>query len=283
MENRIQFSIRSVLILLAVAAVGFGWLFPVIFPKPIPHLQFGGGRAMFHSVGGRSHATDYEATLTPDTFDAVPPWFRRTKNPPVSASDAMLIAQQYYQHNLSGEQYFDGLVIDSADLRLFDYEDGHWYWRVSFVSHGAGGFQPSIDLAVLMDGSVVEPTAAERTDLGWPLPNAEAPARPEGLTDDEIVRKFVTELNPKRTYIGQTVDLVGRLSRIPAGHAHERTYCGLHLVLSDGTLLVVKSHRELIPELGVERKIRAQLIGLRSYSDSGPVWDGLTLYPGVRW
>ncbi len=279
--TRIQFSIRSILVVFALFAVGLVYLIPVLFPKPVPDLYIAGGYDSL-SVGGWSYTTKHNAVLTSSTFQDIPTWFRKTPNPPISASDAMVIAQRYFEANLSGDQFPSELAIDSVELTPFDPELGHWYWTVSQHSLQIGGFVPSIDLAVLMDGSVVKPVATERTDLGWPLPDATIPNRPKRLTDQQIVKQFVDEINPQRTFAGQIVELVGRLSEIPDDHVHNSTGCRFHLILDDGTVLIFKSPGGWPMKFDVDLDVRAQLIGLRAYDERASSWDGLNLYPGVR-
>ena len=217
------------------------------------------------------------ANLTLDSFSGQPAWFRESPNPPLSANDAMTNADQFLRTT-----EFPAASIDSVELSPFAPDAGHWYWRVRFRSFRAGGFNPSIDLAVLMDGTVVTPTITDRLDIGWPLPGGDVDAKSSDLTDQQIATTFVSELNPSRTFAGQYVEVVGQLTQIPYGHVHQATGRRLHLTLDNGTILIVESSGGWPTRFETDLDVTGQLIGIRQCGEQDPSWDNVTLYPAIR-
>jgi hypothetical protein len=278
---RIQFSIRTILVallLICVAlAIGLPWFFS---PKVVP-LELSGGFSSAY-VGGHSYVTEYSAELTPDLFDGQPTWYRNSSNPPFSADDAMVTADKFLRKTYTEMEFPNRTVIDSVELSPFDPENGHWFWTVRFRCLRVGGFVPSIDLAVLMDGSVVTPTETDRIDIGWPLPNADVDEKPPDKTDQQIVSTFVSDLNPHRSFAGQTVKIIGQVSRMPDGHLHQATGRRFHLILDDGSTLIFESPGGWAMRFDTDLEITGQLVGFREYNERDPNWGDLTLYPGIR-
>lgn len=146
---------------------------PPAYPLPTKHTlrQVERGDAYdFRMDFGRT----WETLVTEELFSGRPTWDRRRNlNPPLSANEAIVKADQFRRRLLNGEannidyehQPIDYLNspwrLDSAELVPFHESEGHWYWRIRFSRLAEGPFEtlPSGDmcLVVLMDGAVLEP------------------------------------------------------------------------------------------------------------------------------
>ncbi len=236
-------------------------------------VSFSAGRSDSHSLG---------ANLKVETFAKMPKWDRRNPNPPVSANQAMLAALKY-RLQLADEKIFpNGGKIGSVALMPFDPEIGDWYWRVKFEVVQAGNEREWFDVTVLMDGSVKPLDVSRRLDKGWP-PRDEKVAPHNGTkTDVEIVRTFVAELNPKRTFAGQDVEIQGIVRRIPDDQIDNETGHHLHFTTDDGTVLILGSYTAWPVTFGKRLSIQGRLVGYRNQNDDGESWEGLTLFPGIE-
>ena len=94
-------------------------------------------------------------------------WMADHANPPLAAADAIRKAMEKRKILIPDT---DGHVwsLDALILQAWDVENGYWYWLVQFrrdLKRGGGtGIPVSIQLVVLMDGTVVEPEIEPRSD-----------------------------------------------------------------------------------------------------------------------
>lgn len=109
------------------------------------------------SVSGK----DYEVVVKAAAIKKAPAWADGESDPPLSARKAIARARE-----AKGR-----LLPDVADesfplvgLDLCPGPAGGWFWQARFEQRGAGagGRPPFVRVAVLMDGSVVEPVVVPR-------------------------------------------------------------------------------------------------------------------------
>ena len=233
-------------------------------------------------LDGYSPSSHFIAELTPDLFTTKPPWDRSSPNPPLSANDAMVAADAFLKQLVAKKQFPDGAEIVSVELFPFDTNIGAWYWVVNFRMGGAGGLIPYIQVGVFMDGSVAKPKIFERTDLGWPLPDAPVPPKPEGIADMEITTEFVAGLNSHRLYAGQVVEITGKISDIETDNPFSITGKRSLLTLDDGTTLICDIPSGFVVVHDKPIQVLGQLVGFRDYQNRTASWDDLELFPGIR-
>src|SRR5260370_32794682 len=105
----------------------------------------------------------YYVRITDEAFQKSPAWSAEAENPPLSARKAVRLANERRAK----------LVPDTKDwkwklmsIQLCPHHDDRWYWIVEYVewprTGGIQGMPGYLKLAVLMDGTVVEPTVEGR-------------------------------------------------------------------------------------------------------------------------
>lgn len=248
-------------------------------PPPIP-LDLGSFSGT--SVYGMSHTHRFNADLNIDDVSKLPKWDRRNPNPPISVNYAMAKAQEYRNQLVAANQFPNGSQITIVNLVPFDAKENVWYWAVNFSTQQTGNPSSEIEIAVLMDGSVVPHRIHRRIDTGWPLPDATIPERPHGTTDATILDQFVAHLNPSRRFAGLTIELTGVLTRIPARHPDLNSGQRFHFTTDDGTMLICDPPGGWALRLDEKLKITGKLLGYRNLNDREPTWDGLQLFPGIE-
>jgi len=235
------------------------------------------------SVGPNySYTTQFYTQLSKNDFAGKPIWRTGDDNPPLSAYAAMVAASKYLDSLVGDGKFPDGAHIDEIELNPFDPDNGQWYYVVRFKLPIVGGTNPFIGIAVLMDGTVLAPGISDRIDIGWPLPNAEVADKPKDLTDTEILKQFISNLNPNRVFAGQTVEIIGRMEKIEWDHPHRNCGQRFHLILNDGTRIIFDPPGGWAIRYNVDLRVTGQLVGYRDLSDRQSEWNGLDLVPGIR-
>lgn len=195
----------------------------------------------------------------------------------------MVAAQNYRDTLVANKQFPDGSQIIDVKLVPIDSRDHLWFWVVTFRVRQIGNPIEEIEIAVLMNGSVVQHDIHRRIDTGWPLPDAVVPERPDAITDTEILKQFIADLNPSRKYAGINIELTGILTRIPPDHPDLNTGQYFHFTTDDGTVLICDAPGGWRVRLNQQLEIKGKLLGYRNLkNDREPTWDGIQLFPGIK-
>jgi hypothetical protein len=100
----------------------------------------------------------YVVEVTDKALRATPSWDADKENPPLPARKALQLANRKKDQLVKDTTDFTW-ALESASL-IAD-RDGKWYWLVHYTARvrqgGFSGIRPFLLLAVLMDGTVVEP------------------------------------------------------------------------------------------------------------------------------
>jgi hypothetical protein len=156
-----RFSLRALLVVVAVCGVGSLWLRRSVLPRPYT------GHIYAWSVGSyQDDGLDAEFTtrLTDDAAAESPTWNPADPNPPLSARAALGIADKVRKEKLRDK---DGWKwgLDTIELKPLDPAKNTWCWSVVFVAYpngGLGGEAPRVHVIVLMNGKVIEPEVRAR-------------------------------------------------------------------------------------------------------------------------
>lgn len=159
--RRPQYSIAALLIAVAGVSIALA-IFRYLNPPPVFTLPTTTG-GLFNS-STYAFGFKHEVIVTQEMLDRTPRWDRRNQNPPLSANEAMVLAERFRLRLVKSEKLPDPSDIDygrweltAAELTPFDSK--HWYWRVRFQYFVEQTGPPNeLELFVLMDGTVVEPT-----------------------------------------------------------------------------------------------------------------------------
>ena len=106
----------------------------------------------------------YVIRIKENDICASPRWDRRFHDPPLSASDAIALADAarkrlIKQGKIAQNSDDPNWVISRCELTPYDLSRGLWYWVIVFETGLESSGPPSdLYLAVLMNGVVVEPT-----------------------------------------------------------------------------------------------------------------------------
>lgn len=163
--RRPQFSIAALLIAIAGVSVALA-IFRYLNPPPVYSLPTQPG-AGFLNTRTYAFGYKYEVNVTQKLLDRTPRWDRRNQNPPLSANEAMVLAEQVRLRLVKNEKLGDPSDIDYGwwELRaaeLTPFNSDHWYWRVRFQYIVEQTGPPNeLELFVLMDGTVVESTVTK--------------------------------------------------------------------------------------------------------------------------
>lgn len=161
---RPQYSLAALLFAvtgISVALAAYRYLNPpVVYPVP----AYSGGGEYYSYAFDRRYVTE----ITERTFDGLPLWDRHRSNPPLSANAAMVAAEKVRlrliaQKKLRDEEPTDGAWhLMAAELTPYDATEGKWFWviRFEYVMDQTGP-PNELELFVLMDGKVLEPTITE--------------------------------------------------------------------------------------------------------------------------
>lgn len=139
---------------------GVGWCFQESdVPIQFDHKIFNG------ATGITSQAGQIQVSLELPKTPTGPKWTGDRPNPPLSTAEAIRLATKKLNGLVQDtDEFYWGLV--SASVVPWRYQDGYWYWQITFERHvkrgGSSGWPPEIRLVVLMDGTVVEPQISER-------------------------------------------------------------------------------------------------------------------------
>jgi hypothetical protein len=103
----------------------------------------------------------YRTTVTSEAIANTPAWNNDDDNPPLSAKRATKIAKRQVDLMTKGQEHAKWRL---TSLSLESFDDG-WFWLVTYKAPSPGTtLAMSLRIAILMDGTVVEPkkkTAAE--------------------------------------------------------------------------------------------------------------------------
>ena len=106
----------------------------------------------------------FTTTITDAAIKKTPAWRSGEDNPPLSARRALSLAEREKSQ----------LVTDTKDwtwefstATLVPTKNDRWYWVIKYQAHGppgsgGTGLKPYLDVAVLMDGTVVETTVTPK-------------------------------------------------------------------------------------------------------------------------
>jgi len=104
----------------------------------------------------------FTSTIDEEKVRESPSWNPRNSNPPLSAREALSIAEKLRKERLKDVNGWKW-GLDSLTLYPLDGANNKWCWRVSFVAypeHGAmAGHAPEFNPFVLMNGKVIPPEA----------------------------------------------------------------------------------------------------------------------------
>ena len=138
--------------LLAFAIYIFIYLSPNV-PISFGHALADGGGTFNSFIPGKDIAVE-----VPDSYG--PKWMSNNNSPPLSAKKAIELAIDK-RKSMFGTRQEHVWVLQHASLVPTDARNGHWHWRVLFFEefkHASSGGPPCLELAVMMDGTVVEPS-----------------------------------------------------------------------------------------------------------------------------
>jgi len=108
----------------------------------------------------------FEITVTESAIDRAPKWKEKDENPPLSARRAIELADML-RAKLVNETEEWKWHLECVSLTPFDPESprGRWFWQISYYAVQDGTYARPLNhlhLAVLMDGTVVEPKIQKR-------------------------------------------------------------------------------------------------------------------------
>jgi hypothetical protein len=108
----------------------------------------------------------FETTITDEILARAPAWPPADANPPVSARNALAIANRVRQTRLVDKNNWKW-GLQSVSLLPLDGKSNKWCWSILFSAFpeegGMSGTPPEFTVIVLMDGTTIEP---ERSRLG---------------------------------------------------------------------------------------------------------------------
>lgn len=270
------------MLVLAVLAILAATASKFLFPPQIMPLNIVGGHSGTY-IQGSSNTHDYTGEITDELLANLPKWDRTAPNPPVSANEAMVIAQEYRDGLVDSNLFPDGSQITSIQLAPWNPESGTWVWRIEFTCVQYGNPIEHIEVVVLMDRSVVKHEIRRRIDTGWPPPDKTITPHESELTDAEIVSRFIKNLNTDRKFAGQTVRVTGVVQPIPDDHEHRKSGKYRHLKTTDGhTLIFWFPHGVPRSVFENELTVTGKLLGFRDLDNRSESWDDLELIPGIR-
>ena len=107
-----------------------------------------------------SDGQQFSSTLDEERVRASTPWNPRNANPPVSAREALAIADKLRRTRLRDVNNWTW-KLESLTLYPLDGANNKWCWHVTFEAHVVQGMlsgtAPSFSAFVLMDGTVIPP------------------------------------------------------------------------------------------------------------------------------
>ena len=158
MRYNLRYSLAALLAAVTLISMGLA-TYRYLNPPPAYSLPAFKGRRTFFSY---SQGRNFKIEVTENMLAHLPKWDRHSDNPPLSASDATMKADQVRRRLISQEKFTDQSLYEGGAWRLMAAELtplGLWYWLVRFEYGGSSPEPPDeLRLVVLMDGSVLEPT-----------------------------------------------------------------------------------------------------------------------------
>lgn len=156
----LKFSLSNMILLVVIIAL----LIPHIWNAiPKPPVEFEGSiesnANSFQLILSQPDEREFTVTIPAHTGKR---WESLEENPPVSAKEAIELAIRK-RKALVPDQAGYRWIMKQSSLRPMDPEYGYWFWEVDFEQESIdarmkSGRGPNLRLAVLMDGTVVEPT-----------------------------------------------------------------------------------------------------------------------------
>lgn len=103
--------------------------------------------------------------VTEEALQQSPPWKDSEKNPPVAARTAIALAEKKKSKLAKDTSGHNGWKWELKAVTLVPRDDQRWFWLIDYqaVSHSGGlvGAPPSLRLAVLMNGTLIEPEVVD--------------------------------------------------------------------------------------------------------------------------
>ncbi|MBC7817857.1 MAG: hypothetical protein IAG10_13275 [Planctomycetaceae bacterium] len=97
----------------------------------------------------------YETEITDRMLERGPKWKKSEMNPPLPARKAIALAQDYVDKNIKEDKEWKR---ELESIALVPDED-RWFWMAKYVwfpkNGNIGGGQSYLEIAILMDGTVV--------------------------------------------------------------------------------------------------------------------------------
>jgi hypothetical protein len=110
----------------------------------------------------------YTTVIREDAVRKSPVWLETAENPPVSVRKAITLADAKRRQLVRDTERFtwrrESVAVEFFFSREKDQPYKHPYWHVHYEAHdryGGTGIPNNLDLFVLMDGSLVEPTVTD--------------------------------------------------------------------------------------------------------------------------
>ena len=162
MKYSLRYSLAALMLAVTLISMGLA-TYRYLNPPPSYSLPvFKGRRTFFSNSGGRT----FKIEVTEEMLAHLPKWDRHRDNPPLSASEATMKADQVRRRLIEQEKITDQSLYEggawrlmAAELTPLDDDLGLWYWLVRFEYVVSSPEPPDeLRLVVLMDGSVLEPT-----------------------------------------------------------------------------------------------------------------------------
>ena len=127
-----------------------------------------------HSVASQSpnikiysYPDERRAEITVAGDNLRPMWKSTEYNPPLSARQAIALAMTK-RKEIVNDPPNGQWVLKEAAITPFDANNGIWFWLITFEEQTNGittGMIPHLKLAILMDGSVVEPELIQKNQI----------------------------------------------------------------------------------------------------------------------
>lgn len=277
-----KFSVKTLLLgiaLFAVIAASVSWYLHSAAPAAPLDISYDRHGTY---TGGLSDTHEFYAELKLEDVSKLPKWDRRNPSPPVTAIDAMVIAQRYRDQLVTAKQFPERSRIIETKLIPLDSRNHIWIWTVAFRVEQIGNPIEEMVITVLMDGKVVPFQIQRRVDTGFPPPDQEIVAHPSAVDDTEVLRVFIERLNSDRKHAGQTISLTGVLSRIPRGHEDLVSGRYYHFTTDEGVVLICEPPGGWALRLNQKLSISGKLLGYRDLDNRDESWDGVFLHPGIQ-
>jgi hypothetical protein len=173
--------------------VGLAWLLLAQRAAADDQIPIAGEQIPSYDVGRA-----FLVTITDDAILRSPSWRPSEANPPLAARKAISLAEAKRSKLVKDKLGQDGWTwsLDSAELvprdrfGLLGPPPCHrWYWLIIYTARPNRGLvddPADLRLAVLMDGTVVEPEVQRTQDETWPIKEGKGPGGTGKKADEQI-------------------------------------------------------------------------------------------------